>query len=435
MDTSYSTLYCLALPRCQCGLSASVYPNAMKSPRRCGCRSSFYLSICLLLKCYSIGSHILFANAFSSISQRSIQIWDNILTAQQCDQLHQLAVEHQNRVADDSYIFQCQSQSQAAMLTPLESAIESILREIDPDELNSASDTVVVEYWTRQEYLNMDVHSDIDEEKLERDSILRYPEYGHVLYLQAESQDTIFSPTCIFPGKSGGWRERIKEEDNDNGEAHEETLLVSVPVVPGRLLRFPGSTMHAVPKPINRWFYSIEDQQEFDVMDEYGDEPGIQRSVILFNVWKLEGPKDVSLLDDDYYNSRLSALPDGISLEETNDNLNEILEKGVTVDETPKFQQRQEWNRDYGQNFELVQCKQKREWKEVPIFVNSGRSDDFSVDYPTNFGSHPLRIPLMGKQNRRLYPKRYANLQGDQVAIQRALMHPTMPHLSTLLKE
>jgi hypothetical protein len=43
----------------------------------------------------------------------------------------------------------------------------------------------IVEYcWSRQEYLNLDAHSDIDEEELEDDGSLRYPEFAHVLYLQ-----------------------------------------------------------------------------------------------------------------------------------------------------------------------------------------------------------------------------------------------------------
>jgi len=64
--------------------------------------------------------------------------------------------------------------------------------------------------------------------------------------------------------------------------------LVTVPAVGGRLLRFEGSSLHAVPRPADLWFLSF-------VMGapEYTPEEIWGRSVILFNTWMVDPPKDV----------------------------------------------------------------------------------------------------------------------------------------------
>lgn len=99
----------------------------------------------------------------------------------------------------------------------------------------------VVESWSRQEFLNMDTHSDIDERAFNEDGLLRFPEWGHVLYLNVDVN--MRAPTCVF-SQFGGW---AKEGDSDLVT----TTIVTVPAVQGRVLRFPGSAMHAVSRPCN----------------------------------------------------------------------------------------------------------------------------------------------------------------------------------------
>ena len=46
------------------------------------------------------------------------------------------------------------------ILTPIEHALDSFLSAI-------GDDNPIVEYWSRQEYLNLEVHSDLDEAEFE----------------------------------------------------------------------------------------------------------------------------------------------------------------------------------------------------------------------------------------------------------------------------
>ena len=47
----------------------------------------------------------------------------------------------------------------------------------------------MVEYWSRSNYINLDAHSDIDENTLKEEGVLRCPRHGHVLYLQIANCD------------------------------------------------------------------------------------------------------------------------------------------------------------------------------------------------------------------------------------------------------
>lgn len=398
--------------------------DAMFPKTSCTCTFICVFLITLYVDCNIFTSEALSVTSIASV--QPVDIWDNVVTHQQCEHLHQLAMEHQRRVDDDSLIFRCRSKDNVASLTPLETAIEAILRQIDNDELDEST---VVEYWTRQEYLNLDVHSDIDEEQLERYSTLRYPINGHVLYLRAgnpvEKCDTaVVGPTCIFPNIAGGW----------GVPQGEDIHLLSVPVVAGRLLRFSGSIMHAVPKPSNRWLYPVETQQEFDDIDEFDDEQEAEadRSVVLFNVWKPLGPMDVCAIDKDYYYDHHSTLPSGIVLDEENGKLNENVEEREKYPGDLECQQRQDWKKAYGQNFDLLQCKPKSKWNKVPILAHDEQISSSTMDSSKNVGNSDIRIALMGKQSRRLYPKKYVHLQGNHAAIDRALKHPTVPYISLL---
>ena len=104
-------------------------------------------------------------------------------------------MEHYERTNDGSSIF-VRPPYNDRPLTPIERAIDSALIEMNDS-------TRLVEYWSRDEYMNIDAHADIDEATLQDESVIRCPQVGHVLYLQI--QNGLHCPTCVFPSERIGW--------------------------------------------------------------------------------------------------------------------------------------------------------------------------------------------------------------------------------------
>lgn len=131
--------------------------------------------------------------------------------------------------------------------------------------------------------MNIDAHVDIDENALEQDEerdggddgdddiILRYPRMAHVLYLEVKKG--LVGPTVVFPGKRIGWGLDLDQHQQQLDESTAKAAMVmadvvnvdnvdmvTIPAVQGRILRFPGSTMHAVPCPADRWLMTEEEE-------------------------------------------------------------------------------------------------------------------------------------------------------------------------------
>ena len=302
----------------------------------------------------------------------SIQVCDGVFSTENCNELHFLAQEHAVRSKDGSSVFFRDAQQQSQHLTPIEQALNSFLNAVDdPHD--------VVEYWQRDNFLHIDAHADVDEQELEQDGRVRCPEFGHVLYLIVDP--SIRGPTCVFPTKKGGW----------SASKDPTTPIVTVPAVQGRVLRFPGSCMHAVPKPANRFLLSDEEervlreQDEEDIWSE-DDDDDVERSVILFNTWSREGPKGVT---EDYSEP---FVPDGIMLDNSDD-----------MFKAPTREQRSaDWEEDYGPCCQNLWCRPKTEWTSVKVAEKSeGPKPEVSV-----------KIPLMGWKVRRIHPKKKVYLSG-----------------------
>jgi hypothetical protein len=344
-----------------------------------------------------------------------VHVYDQVFTTDVCDEMHELAVEHADRSSTDgsSVFFRNVDKKNKHLhepLTPLERALDSCLVELGD------TTSTVVEYWSRQEHINIDVHSDIDEEELEESGRIICPEWGHVLYLDVNVPDG--GPTIIFPQMLGGWKQK-KGEGVD---------LVSVPAVVGRVLRFPGSAMHAVPQPVGRWLLTDAEESEIrerereemnqqdgedddDDDDEWGedeeeedddagyddDEPLVERSVILFNTWGHSGPRGVQV------DPVGGVIPDGIDVDD-----------GVSgYIASQRRQQFEDWKEDYGDDFDSLHCQPKEDWVEQEI-----RSSTETASSP--------RVALMGQKVRRLHPKKNVRfeVQGD---LKQALYESTQP--------
>ena len=100
-------------------------------------------------------------------------------------------------------------------------------------------------------------------------------------------------PTIVFPGRrSGGQLHDDSYTDEACSETETETVVV--PAKEGRLLRFEGSDLHAVPRPYDLWMLPfIKGGAEYEPESDFG------RSVILFNVWpgNESPPLDIPLDD------------------------------------------------------------------------------------------------------------------------------------------
>lgn len=333
----------------------------------------------------------------SANGEEEVRVYDGVFSSEACEMIHYLAVEHYERTNDGSSIFTRPPHNDRP-LTPIEHAIDSALIEL-------GDNTKRVEYWSRDEYMNIDVHADIDEAMLEDEGVVRCPLVGHVLYLQV--QTGLHGPTCVFPREQKGWD--LREEN--------EKDLVVVPAVEGRLLRFPGSAMHAVPNPPDRWLMSRkeeralreeeeeeaakdEDDDDWDEDDDDEDDEEVERSVLLFNTWPDDEPAPWGVNGD----VATGALPEGIEINE---------EDAAAYFESQEAEILREWEEEYGQSGEKVRCNPFDQWVPLNIQSISSGANENHID---------VNVSLMGNKNRRMFPKRYAELKGPREEMSGALM-------------
>ena len=162
--------------------------------------------------------------------------------------------------------------------THLEAALGSVLR-----ELNDSAP--YVEYWTRQPWKHIEAHADVDEKLAAESGMLRYPQHGHVLYLAVGTR--VRGPTCVFDAVRGSDLAASRSANSSAADAETTRALIIVPAVPGRLLRFQGNLLHAVPAPTDRWLTPFSKSTPILPEAEW------QRVVVLFNTWESPPPLDV----------------------------------------------------------------------------------------------------------------------------------------------
>mmetsp|Transcript_1729 Transcript_1729/g.2481 ORF Transcript_1729/g.2481 Transcript_1729/m.2481 type:complete len:435 (-) Transcript_1729:111-1415(-) len=355
-------------------------------------------------------------------SDMSIHVFDNVFSPYACEELMYLSRDHSTRGNDGSSVF-VRPPHNHRPLTPIEHAIDSFLSSL-------GDSTQKVEYWSRDEYMNIDVHADIDEEQLEDDNELRCPQMAHVLYLEVKND--LRGPTCIFPTKRMGWNSFSGNTNCDEGENTDETNvdLVTVPAVLGRVLRFPGNAMHSVPRPAHRWLLSKDEERclreeemndgDRELDDCYEDEDEdedeeVERAVLLFNTWADNEPAPKGV-NGDYISG---SLPEGIELSE---------EDSLAFFQSEEARQLLEWEEDYGASAENIRCNPMHQWKSINV------KDTGCYDKTYNEAAKEiLRIGLMGKQNRRLHDNKFVNLSGRSDIVKKALCEENTPNLIRLL--
>lgn len=200
----------------------------------------------------------------------------------------------------------------------------------------------------------------------------RYPINGHVLYLQVGTE--VKGPTVVFPGYSSGGDLNGKHSSDEDVKESKSVHMISIPAVAGRLLRFNGEDIHAVPRPHNLWVLPFTSGgADFEPESQWG------RSVILFNVWPgdEDPPLDVPL--DMPVNSDAACL-----------------------------------------DYESLLCNKFLDWKSVPI---SQPRKDLEPTDPN--AKQSVKVWLVGNERRRDYPMRTVPLlcpvKGGQDIVSEAL--------------
>lgn len=215
----------------------------------------------------------------NNINDPILNVWDDTLSPKTLSLLHKVASQRglgHNVFTRRSCCSTDSSSSKKHYANPIEKVLDELLT-----KMNDTSP--IVEYWTRQEWRHIEAHSDIDEHLIkeqlkqlhnnknnDQELEFRFPNHGHVLYLQVGSE--VRGPTCVFLDCSfGGELASISSSEVD---------LITVPAVPSRILRFHGNLLHAVPRPTDIWMLPfVKGSPQHEPMEEWG------RSVILFNTW------------------------------------------------------------------------------------------------------------------------------------------------------
>lgn len=273
------------------------------------------------------------------------KVYDDVLDSDTASWLHGECVkaEREQTATDVGFAFPLDQPSRYSFI---EQILNQILLELYP----SGDRRFYVEYWMRSYWMLVRAHQDMDEAYAEHmkkngkagyGDKLRHPETGHVLYLKVGSQ--VRGPTVVFNETRGG----------DFSEDPSE--MVVVPAVEGRLTRFKGNMLHAVPRPA-QIFWTLR-------QDSDSQAPDFQRSVLLFNLWPMEKEK-----------------PQGIVISDPDEN-----------------------------DFEMTHtCQSKEQWKEFP--VEPLPSDPSVIS--------KFMIPLMGDAERRGTDSAVAKLQTQTEAKQ-----------------
>lgn len=217
----------------------------------------------LLSSTYYISSPALGLASQPATRRFDVHVWDNVLSHQSSQALHRYVQETAGKGLAHHIFYRGHRRDTSRRLTVLERVLDRIL-----SEAGDASSAV--EYWTRREWRHIEAHADVDEHGAKMGEEPRWPRHGHVLYLQVGSE--VRGPTCIFgPGVASG---------RDLTDLGNETVVVTVPAVEGRVLRFSGDALHAVPRPADLWFLPfVQGASKFVPEEHFG------RSVVLFNTW------------------------------------------------------------------------------------------------------------------------------------------------------
>jgi len=337
----------------------------------------------------------------------TVQVYDDAFSPVACQVLHCLSILHSLKKSGEETTIFFRPPHNVTSLTLLEQALDSALTALQDNSSH------YVEYWSRQEYMNMDAHVDIDEAAAatsfhdSNNHNLDCPTASHVLYLQLDAPPPhrLVGPTCVFPQQTVRWT-----KNDPNGMD-----LVTIPAVQGRLLRFPGNAMHAVPCPPHRWLLTEHEEQLLRMQEEEEDdddddddcddddddaddddadddeeeeEEEMERSVLLFNTWSNDAGPGIS-------RGKSDSTPKGHG-------------EGSVEDELEV------------EHVEHIRCNPISRWRQQTVNVNAINVPQSTTE--TASSEQVVRISLMGEQNRRGVPESTVRLTTDSNHFLRAAL-------------
>ena len=285
--------------------------------------------------------------------------------------------------------------------SPPRTSVEAVIHSI----LTAAGDkSIVVEYWWREEWMNLEMHRDLDEKLALQQGPIRFPNHAHVLYLSVG--DDVRGPTMVYHDSA---------VDLISGKSLEKTFdrITVVPAVSGRLLRFTGDMMHSVPRPPLAYLDPSEGGTNLELWtrrrptDENDPElNNYRRSVLLFNTWTGVPPNEIPLEPPsgtvDRYRQYRSEQTERSKRSEQIDELEVLAAKKI------------------GQLVGMDQCRPIEEWKSVPPQPNNnkpehddnGNNDSIGDDDENNGRNRLIRLKvgLLGDIRRRERSERYLNM-------------------------
>ena len=197
----------------------------------------------------------------------ALQVWDNVLVRSRTAALERSVEE----LGGSHFLLDRQAVKPRCLLR---NSLDELLHSV-------GDSSRYVEFWTREDWINLDVHRDVDEFLHRRSGEMRTPNHAHVLYVDIGSHCQ--GPTALFL----------------ENEAASINRVVSVPAVSMRLLRFQGHIIHAVPRPALAMLDPDLGGSNHEIFSRIRDDAKLnttfKRRVILFNTWE-EPPEEVVML-------------------------------------------------------------------------------------------------------------------------------------------
>lgn len=204
------------------------------------------------------------------------KVYDDVLDSETANWLHTecLKIGRDGSGKDIGFEFPL---DEPARYAPVEQFLNKLLLQLYP-----SGDRYYVEYWTRNKWILVASHADMDEAYNEKmvlsakkcyGDTFRHPETGHILYLKVGER--VRGPTVVWNVTHGG----------DFSEKEDPSEMIIVPAVPGRLTIFQGNKLHGVPRPADVFWTVQQDGGQHEPTDLW------QRSVLLFNIWPVSKGK------------------------------------------------------------------------------------------------------------------------------------------------
>lgn len=168
----------------------------------------------------------------SSFAHVSAEVYDGVLSSTDCEKV---SIYVQKQRINGLNVFDRDKITKLEHMSSIERLLDDILQQL-------GDESRWVEYWWGLNWISHDMHRDVDERMCFEQGLIRFPRNGHVLYLDKDE------------GITGGQTVVLTEGVSIEGEGEVQRDLYIVPPQPGRLLRFNGSLLHAVPRPSLEYF-------------------------------------------------------------------------------------------------------------------------------------------------------------------------------------